>query len=57
VLRYFFCANSLAAGSASEKSKIVPGATSPFIHIEALDDAQAGEDAPRCLVELLGADA
>ena len=30
VLRYFFCANSLAATSAREKSKIDAGATSPF---------------------------
>jgi hypothetical protein len=29
-LRYFFCAHSLAAASASEKSKIDAGATSPF---------------------------
>jgi hypothetical protein len=30
VLLYFFCANSLAASAASEKSKIDAGATSPF---------------------------
>jgi hypothetical protein len=30
VLRYFFCANSLAASAAREKSKIDPTATSPF---------------------------
>ena len=29
-LRYFFCANSLAASAAREKSKIDPAATSPF---------------------------
>ena len=30
VLRYFFCANSLAASAAMEKSKIDPAATPPF---------------------------
>jgi hypothetical protein len=30
ILRYFFCANSLAAAAVREKSKIDPAATSPF---------------------------
>jgi hypothetical protein len=33
-LRYFFCANSLAASAAREKSKIDPAATSPLISFQ-----------------------
>jgi hypothetical protein len=33
-LRYFFCANSLAASAAREKSKIDPAATSPLFSFQ-----------------------
>jgi len=33
-LRYFFCANSLAASAAKEKSKIAPAGTSPLISFQ-----------------------
>ena len=33
-LRYFFCANSLAASAAREKSKIDPAGTSPLISFQ-----------------------
>jgi hypothetical protein len=33
-LRYFFCADSLAASAAREKSKIDPAATSPLISFQ-----------------------
>jgi hypothetical protein len=39
MLRYFFCANSLAASAAREKSKIDAAGTSPFkLAVEATFD-------------------